>query len=62
MKANEHYTEGSTFSGNLKGTAVSSISNQPHNFQSYCQPLHNFYNKTPKIGNLTAPGNLQFQG
>ena len=60
MKANKRYTKDSTSSGNLKDTTVSSISNQPHNFQSYRQPFPNFYNKSPKTGNLTAPGNLQF--
>ena len=62
MKANKRYTEGSTSSSNVKDTTVSSISNQSHNFQSDRQPFHNFYNKNPKTGNLTAPGNLQFQG
>ena len=32
MKANKRNIEGSTFSGNLKDTTVSSISNRPHNF------------------------------
>ena len=62
MKANKRYTEGSTSSGNLKDTTVSSISNRPHNFQSYRKPLRKFYNKNPKTCNLTALGNSQFQG
>ena len=39
MKANKRYTEGSTSLGNLKDTTVNSISNRPHNFQSYHQPF-----------------------
>ena len=62
MKANKRYTESSTSSGNLKDTTVSSISNRPHNFQSYRRPFRNFYNKNPKKGNLTASENSQFQG
>ena len=62
MKANKRYTESSTSSGNLRDTTVSSISNRPHNVQSYCQPFRNFYSKNPKTGNLIAPGNSQFQG
>ena len=61
MKANERYTEGSTSLGNLRGTTVSSISNRPHNFQSYRQPLRNIYYKNLKTGNSTAPGNSQFR-
>ena len=61
MKANKRYTEGSTSSSTLKDTTVSSISNQPHNFQSYRQPFRTFYNKNPKTGNLTVPGNSPFQ-
>ena len=61
MKANKRYTEGSTSSDNLKDTTVSSISNRPHNSQSYRQPFRNFY-KNPKTGNLTAPRNSRFQG
>ena len=34
MRANKRYTEGSTSSGNLKDTTVSSVSNRPRNFQS----------------------------
>ena len=61
MKANKRYTEGSTSSDNLKDTTVSSISNRPHNSQSYRQPFRNCY-KNPKTSNLTAPGNSRFQG
>ena len=61
MKANKRFIEGSTSSGNLKDTTVSSISNRTHNFQSYNLPFRNFY-KNPKTGNLTAPGKSQFQG
>ena len=59
MKANKRYTEGSTFSDNLKDTTVSSISNRPHNSQSYRQPFRNFY-KNPKPAYLTAPENSRF--
>ena len=62
MKANKRYTEGSTSSGNLKDATISSISNRSHNFQSYRKPMHKFYNKKPKTGNLTTPENSQFQG
>ena len=48
MKANERYTEGSTFLGNLKDTTVSSISNRSLNFQLYRPPLRNFYKKNQK--------------
>ena len=50
IKANKRYTKGSTSSGNLKDTTVRSISNRPHNFQLYCQPFRNCYNKNPKTG------------
>ena len=61
MKANKRYTEASTSSDNLKDTTVCSISNRPHNSQSYRQPFRNFY-KNPKTDNFTAPGNSRFQG
>ena len=59
MKANKRYGEGSTSSNNLKDNTVNSISNRPHNSQSYRQPFHNFY-ENPKTGDLTAPGNSRF--
>ena len=61
MKANKRYTEESTSSGNLTDTTVSSISNRPHNFQSYRQPLRNFCDKNLKIGNLTTQETCNFK-
>ena len=60
MKANKCYTEGSTSSGYLKDTTVSSISNRPHIFQSYRKPFRTFYNKNPKTYNSVTLGNSQF--
>ena len=39
--------------------SIRTVSNRPHNSQSYRQPFRNFY-KNPKTGNLTAPGNSRF--
>ena len=62
MKTNERYTEGSTFSGNLKDTTFSSTSNRPHNFHSCRKPLHKLYNNNQKHAIQQHQGNSQFQG
>ena len=39
--------------------SIRTVSNRPHNSQSYRQPFRNFY-KNPKTGNLTTLGNSRF--